>query len=385
MAQETPAKQPEPASGTNTLFLGDVSDHRKANGKRGGYTKKWDLSAMPHYAPKQKVSGTLSLWGNDYIRDGDLADYWREGFGKFQPDLKIDYHLPTSAMALPALSAGVADISMGRTIQFMELLTFEQQYHHDPVIVRGVRGTYDVKGWNPGYIIIVNSTNPISRINMKQLDGVFGGARSGGYVGSTWHTEYPYSRGPEENIRTWGQLGLTGEWADKPIHTGGSTLSNNQGILFSSLVLKGSLQFAENYTACANYTLPGWTPDKPLTGGINRAGDQVYEHVAADPYAIYYTNDLLSLGPKIKELAVQGENGGPYVERTLESVHDLSYPLANYMYFFLDRKPGQPVAPKVSEFMHYILSQEGQSEVQREGRYIPLTPEVVREELKLLE
>ena len=40
--------------------------------------------------------------------------------------------------------------------------------------------------------------------------------------------------------------------------------------------------------------------------------------------------------------------------------------------------------PKVDEFMHFILSQEGQQEVQREGRYMPLTAEVVWEQLKKL-
>jgi len=69
---------------------------------------------------------------------------------------------------------------------------------------------------------------------------VFGGARLGGLRRSVWHTEYPYARGPEENIRTWGQLGLTGEWADKPIHTGGQTLRGNQTSQFSDIGPPGS-------------------------------------------------------------------------------------------------------------------------------------------------
>jgi len=85
-----------------------------------------------------------------------------------------------------------------------------------------------------GRIIVVHKDNPLTQISMKQLDGVFGGPRLGGYVGSVWHTEYPYARGPEENIRTWGQLGLTGAWADKPIHVGGQNLSSGVMLQFSN-------------------------------------------------------------------------------------------------------------------------------------------------------
>jgi len=82
---------------------------------------------------------------------------------------------------------------------------------------------------------------------------------------------------------------------------------------------------------------------------------------------------------------VQGFDGGPYVPRTLATVHDHSYPLAEQCYFYLDRKPGRPVDPKVDEFLHFILSQEGQDCVQREGRYLPLTAGIVRDQLKKLE
>jgi len=48
-------------------------------------------------------------------------------------------------------------------------------------------------------------------------------------------------------------------------------------------------------------------------------------------------------------------------------------------------EPGEPLDPKVDEFLHFILSQEGQDCVQREGRYLPLTGAVVRAQLKKLE
>jgi phosphate transport system substrate-binding protein len=375
-AQDKPASSEEPKNAGVSIWTQNVTGFRKEHGSVGGYTKRWDLGDLPHYVPKQQVSGTLQVWGNNYIKDGYLAEYWQEGFKKFQPGLKIDYHLPTTGIAIPALSCGVADVSMSRKAVIMDLLTFEQVYHHSVTEISAVTGSYDVYGWMPAFIIVVNHENPLDRISVKQLDGVFGGMRLGGYDGSVWHTEYPYARGPEENIRTWGQLGLTGEWADKPIHTGGQTLRGNNTTQFSDAILCGSDQFAEGYRAYANYI----TPD----GKINSWSLQARRAIAADRFAMYYVSPM-SMGPELKELSIQGRNGGPFVPRTLETVHDRSYPLYSQYYFYLNREPGKPVEPKGYEFLHYILSQEGQEEVQREGRYIPLTAEVVKEQLKKLD
>jgi phosphate transport system substrate-binding protein len=191
-----------------------------------------------------------------------------------------------------------------------------------------------------------------------------------------WHTDYPYSRGREDNIRTWGQLGLTGEWADKPIHVGGQNLSAGAMLQFSNDVLGGSLQFADGYQAYTNYI----TPD----GKVNSWSLQVRRAVKRDKYSMFYASPS-TLSPDLKELAIQARDGGPYVPRTLETVRDNSYPLTHHAFFYLNRNPGQPVDPKVDEFLHFILSQEGQDCVQREGRYLPLTAAIVNEQLKKIE
>ncbi len=371
-----PAAAAEPANAGVSIWTQNVTGFRKEHGSVGGYTKRWDLSDLPHYVPKQQLTGTLRIWGNNYIKDGYLGEYWRDAFKKFQPGLTIDYHLPTTGIAIPSLSCGVADVVMSRKAILMDLLTFEQVYHYPVTEISAVTGSYDVYGWSPPFIIVVSKDNPLTQISMKQLDGVFGGARLGGYVGSVWHTEYPYSRGPEENIRTWGQLGLTGEWADKPIHTGGQALRGNQTSQFSDIILKGSDQFVEGYQAFANYI----TPD----GKINSWSLQARHAIEKDKYAMFYVSPM-TLSPDMKELAIQGYDGGTYVARTLETVHDRSYPLYGQYFFYLNRAPGQPVDPKVDEFLHFILSQEGQDCVQHEGRYLPLTGNVVAEQLKKLE
>ncbi len=370
----------EPANAGLSIWTQNVTGFRQTSGASGGYTKKWDLGDLPHYVPKQKLTGTLRIWGNNYLKDGhpteNLGNYWREGFTKFHPDVKVEYNLPTTGIAIPALSCGVADVVMSRKAVIMDLLTFEQVYHYPVTEIEAVTGAFDVYGWSPAFIIVVHKDNPLDRISLKQLDGVFGAERNGGYVGSVWHTDYPYRRGPEENIRTWGQLGLTDEWADQRIHPGGQTLRGNQTTQFSDIVTRGSDQFAEGYQAFANYI----TPD----GKINSWSLQAQRAIAKDKYAMFYVSPM-TLSPDMKELAIQAYDGGPYVKRTLETVRDRSYPLYGRYYFYLNRKPGTPADPKVDEWIRFILSQEGQECVQREGRYLPLTGDMVRAQLKKLD
>lgn len=370
----------EPANAGLSIWTQNVTGFRQVSGAKGGYTKKWDLSDLPHYVPKRKLTGTLRIWGNNYLKDGhpteNLGNFWREAFTKFHPDVKIEYNLPTTGIAIPALSCGVADVVMSRKAVIMDLLTFEQVYHYPVTEIEVVTGSYDVYGWSPAFIIVVHKDNPLTQISLKQLDGVFGAARNGGYAGSVWHTDYPYRRGPEENIRTWGQLGLTGEWADQPIHPGGQTLRGNQTTQFSDIVTRGSDQFAEGYQAFANYI----TAD----GKINSWSLQAQRAIAKDKNAMFYVSPM-TLSPDMKELAVQGADGGPFVQRTLETVRDRSYPLYGRYFFYLNRAPGQPVDPKAEEWIRFVLSQEGQECVQREGRYLPLTGDVVQAQLKKIE
>ena len=371
--------EPAPSEIENSgksIWTQNISGIRKEHGAIGGYTKKWDLSDLPHYVPKQQLTGTIRIWGNNYLKDGQLGEYWVEAFKKFQPGLTIEYHLPTGTIAVSAVAAGIADLGMNYKATLSDRLIFEQVFHHPVTEISAATGSFDVYGWGPPGIIVVHKDNPLTQISVKQLDDIFGSARLGGYSGSVWHTEYPYSRGPEENIRTWGQLGLTGEWADKPIRVGGQNLSAGAMLQFSNEVLMGSLQFVEGYQAYTNYI--------GTDGKVNSWSLQVQRAMKRDKYGIFYASPL-TLNADMKELAVQAREGGPYVQRTLETVRDRSYPLTHTSYFYINREPGQPVDPKVDEFLHFVLSQEGQDCVQREGRYLPLTAAVVREQLKKIE
>src|SRR5689334_7484899 len=115
-------------------------------------------------------------------------------------------------------------------------------------------GSYDVRGWTFALGAFVHKDNPLSKLTMEQLDGILGSERSGGWDGLDWKTSV--ARGPEKNIRTWGQLGLTGEWADKPIHVYGFSLRYNTATEFCDAVLKGSDKWNETIHAFGNYMAP---------------------------------------------------------------------------------------------------------------------------------
>ena len=343
-------------------------------GEKPHYTRKFDLSGLPHYVPQKQLTGWIRLHGSNYLADGKLGEYWRDGFAKFQPGLRISFYLPTAAVAFAALYYNQADLAMGHRPGFYDLLAYQRVMGFDPLEITAVTGSYDVAGWENSTVILVNNENPLKGITLEQLDGVFGAARDGGWAGTNFRPDW--ARGPEKNIRTWGQLGLKGEWADKPIHVYGFNLRYNTATDFADKVLKASDKWNENIHAYAHIVQPD--------GKRYIQADQITDALARDKYGIAY-NRYRGERPNIRRLAVAATDGGPFVEHTLETVQNRTYPLFQEAYFYTSVKPGTAPEPNVKEFLRYVLSQEGQAEVQRDGKYLPLTAAVVREQLKKLD
>lgn len=345
-----------------------------ARGKKTYYDKRWTLDDLPEYRPEQEISGVIRVWGSGYFAQGNLGAYWEEGFRKYQPGVKFEYHLKAPALGIPALSMGLADIAPSRHITFDETLMFERVFSRDPIEITAVTGSLNVPGWNYALAIVVNKNNPISKLTIEQLDGTFGTARDGGYDGTTWRTEI--ARGPEKNIRTWGQLGLTGEWANKPINVYGDNLRYHIPRTFERLVFQGSDKWNEQLHEYANFKNPD--------GTNTLEAQQVIDAINKDPYGIGYST-VAYLSPQTKAIAIASRGSDKYVELTLETLRSHAYPLFDEVYFYIDREPGKPVDPKVKEFLRYVLSREGQDAVQRDAKYLPLTGEIVRAQLKKLE
>jgi phosphate transport system substrate-binding protein len=340
--------------------------------KRAFYTQRWDLSGLPDYRPQQQAHGTLRIWGSNYVEDSNLGKYWEEGFRKYEPGVKFALHMKSARAAVPPLVFGVADVGVGHKIAFAAQQLYERYENHDPLIISAATGSYDVTGWQPGYGFLVSKDNPINCLTLQQLDGIFGSQRSGGWKGTSWHPEY--ARGPEGNIRTWGQLGLKGAWAARPIDVLGLNLRYHQTTEMSDFILKGSDKWNGRLRIYANYV----TADGKL--GRNLRAD-----LAQDRYGIgWVAAPTFHLPPQEKVLAIARHEGGQCMAYTMENVHDRSYPLYSQLYMFANIDRSGAAKPIVREFLRYVVSRQGQEAIERDGKYLPLTAKVAWQQWRKL-
>ena len=341
--------------------------------------ENFNLAGLPTYQPEQKVSGTIRSFGFSL---GGMMPIWEEGFRKYHPEIRFDDKFPSGDVAIAGLVSGVSDLGpQGRELVLTENLAFYETYGYYPTDITVMTGAYDVDGMACGLVVYVNKDNPISKLTMKQLDGIFGSERVAGLRGFKWTLEA--GRTAKDDVRTWGQLGLTGEWADKPIHTYGHGPGGTANF-FELKVLNGSDKWNPNYQG---YVETGGKMiadnDQAQLGGLQH---MLADELARDKYGIAWTViPQARKVPDLKPLALAARDGGPYIEPSRESFQNRTYPLTRSIYIYLNRKPGQPLDLRVKEFLRYVLSREGQEAVERAGKYLPLTAEVAREQLKKLE
>ena len=343
-------------------------------GSKRYYSEQWKLDELPAYAPKQKVSGVIRQWGSNYFADSPLGKMWEDGFKKHHPDIRFEDELKTTLAGVPALTFGMADIAPMRHITSDEMLLYQRYHSAWPVEVTVVTGSLDVPGWSYALGIFIHKDNPLSKLTVEQLDGIFGAQRSGAFQGTEWNTAV--ARGPEKNIRNWGQLGLTGEWAKKPIHVYGYNLRYHIPLTFERLVFQGGAKWNEQLIEFTNY--------KNADGSTELEAKQVIDAVSKDPLGIGYSS-VAFLTPATKSLAIAPRGSEKYVELNLQTLRSREYPLADEVYFYVRKDPGKTVDPKVKEFLRYILSREGQDAVQKDGKYLPLPARIVGEQLKKLD
>lgn len=339
------------------------------------YSHEFDLSGLPSYTPKSHPRGTITVCGNNYIGDSPLGGWWKAAFEKYQPGIRVVYRLQTAANGISCLYEGRGDIGIDHQPLFYDDLANLRLKGYLPTGISVVTGSYDVIGWQNTIAVIVNASNPITGVTMQQLDGMFGSQRAGGWVRTTWHPQF--ARGPGADIRRWGQMGLRGAWADRPVDTYGFSPRYATGLEFSDKVLEGSDKWAGNYLGFGNY--------KRADGTTALESDQIVEHVARDPGGIGYIRYHEDLPKSVKLVALARHAGGPYVPLTLESEQKRSYPLWGDQDFWVEAKPGRPLDPKVSEFIRFVLSRQGQQLVERDGKYLPLTAKAAAEQLERLD
>jgi ABC-type phosphate transport system substrate-binding protein len=231
---------------------------------------------------------------------------------------------------------------MGRELWPAELSDYEATHRREALLeIRVARGGFNTPQRTTAQAIFVNERNPLSRITLRQVAAIFG---------------------QPQTITRWGQLGLTGEWAERPITTYMPPQVAPNAMSMQIVVLDGR----------------AWT-SAAREGSIADTAAAI----AGDPGAIGF-GGFEEGGPGLKTLAVAAKDGGPYYEGNAPNASSGRYPLTRYMYIRLSRPPGQPLAPQVQEFLRYVLSREGQEPILYSG-YFPLTADEVKEELAKLQ
>jgi phosphate transport system substrate-binding protein len=355
-----------------------------------------DPSQIPAYQMQYKVVGGLRIAGNGLKGD---VERLVEGFKKVQPDAVISTNFMTSSEgALGMIYAGVSDVAtMGDDAKITDMMPFYNTYGYVPTEISVATGGYEKRGTLWPMAIIVNKDNPITQLSVEQLDDIFGSERSGGWAVGEDDTHNllftaKYARGAERNIRTWGQLGLKGEWAGQEIHTHGY-VAPGFAINFQRKVMHWSTKWNPNFM---EYVETKEAPDSAEGRAVN--SDRMLEAISKDKYAIAFgammhvdgscvnpDGSRCAAYPNVKVLPLSRSTGGPAVALTADNVANRSYPLTRDAFIYVNRAPGRELDPKVREFLRFVLSREGQEIIAKGGIFTALPASEVRAQLSRLQ
>ena len=322
------------------------------------------VATMAPYVPEEQVSGVIRLWGHGNAKlpwMRHLVALWEAGFRKFQPDATFDYQMHGTSSGIPALFTGLGDIAiLGEEILPEAAAAFEKVKHYPPLGIEILTGSVDARNFDYAQQFFVHQDNPLQHVTLAQLDAVFGAQHKRGV----------------RNIRTWGQLGLKGAWAEKPITPYGWAIDDSFGAYLQQYLLGGS----HEWNCALKEFIHVYQPD----GSVYDHGQQILDALAKDRYGIAVSN-IRYASTDVRPLALGLSPKGPFYQATKQTLVEHRYPLARTIPAVIDRPPGAPVDPKVREFLRYLLSRDGQRAVNEDGRYLPLSPELIAEQLRKLD
>lgn len=292
---------------------------------------------LPVYKPAQGVSGTVKSVGSDTLNN--LMTLWAEEFKKNYPNAQIEIEGKGSSTAPPALIAGAANFGpMSRPMKDQEIDDFEKKFGYKPT---AVQTSIDVLA------VYVHKDNPIAKtgLTLQQVDAIYSSSRKGG---------------APKDIKTWGQLGLTGEWANLPISLyGRNSASGTYGYFKENALFKGDYKSTVKEQPGSSSVVQGVASDK---AGIGYSGIG------------YKTAD-------VEAVPLAGKPGGAFVPAAADRAGD--YPLARFLLVYVNKKPNEALDPLRREFIKLIFSKQGQEVVVKDG-YIPVSYEVAKKTLATL-
>lgn len=218
-----------------------------------------------------------------------------------------------------------------------EIKQFETQFGYKPT-----RVCIAIDGLG----VFVSKNNPVKGLTLTELDAMYSTTlKRGG-----------------RSITQWGQLGLTGEWANRPVALYGLRSGAGANALFADFVLKGG-DFRPS--------MHGEFVSSSVVQGVGvEAGGVGFA-------SVFYQTRRTRLVP----LSADGTN---YYKPTMEHCLSGKYPLARFLILHVNRKPGTPLDAPTLELHRYMLSRQGQESVMDAGSY-PLPAQTIAEQLALVE
>jgi phosphate transport system substrate-binding protein len=309
--------------------------------------------ALPAYQPRKNIAISGSFKGACSDVLPRLVKLWIDGYRKYYPNVNIDVAPPyAGSLGAKELVKGNLDfVFVSRELKPDDITDFKEKFGHDPLSVPICGGSYRHFGFLDAIAFFVNKDNPVEKISFDQLDAIL----------STTH-----HRGGAP-ITTWGQLGLSGEWTDKPIHIYGIKPWN------------GFEEFVRQRVLSTNGRRGEWRDDI----NFDKVVFPVAGRVEADRYGIGYSG-VAYIDGAVKALPLGLHKDGPFYAPSYENVARASYPLSRVLYFNVDKTPGKQLNPAVEEFLRFVLSREGQQIVLREALYLPLRASQVESSRALL-
>ena len=288
--------------------------------------------AIPAYQKTSGVSGNLNSIGSDTLNN--LLTLWAEGFQKQYPNVRIQIEGKGSSTAPPALIAGTAQLGpMSREMRSTEIDEFEKKYGYKPVAVPVAIDALAV---------YVNKDNPLEQLTMQQVDAIFSKGRSCG----------------GKPVKSWGDLGLGGgAYSGKPISLyGRNSASGTYGFFKENALCRGDFKDT--------------VKEQPGSASV-------VQGVTEDQFAIGYSGiGYKTSGVKTLKLA---KKAGEFYGTDAETVLSGKYPLSRFLYIYVNDAPNKPLSPLVREFIRYVLSQEGQQVVVKDG-FLPISAKTAQEQ-----
>ncbi len=307
--------------------------------------------ALPAYVKGEPVSGSLTGGSSDVLVD--LVNRWIARFRDLHPQANISIEPPfAGSLGTKELIKESLDfVFVSRELKPEDISEFNTRFGYAPTSIPISGGSYRHYGFLDALAFFVHPDNPINRLDFAQIDAIFSSTRHRGGAA----------------INTWGQLGLTGEWKDKPIHLHGIKPWNGFEEFVRQRVLDNAGRRGE------------WRDDIhfeklvfPLAG-----------NVADDRYGLGYSG-IAYVDAPVKMLALRDGSSGAYVSPSYEDVATARYPLSRLVYLNINRKPGAEIDPLQREFLRFILSREGQQVVLEQGVFLPLRASQVQQSLQAL-